>query len=81
MGERTRDATEDMSEELSEGEKGDGIGEMIQIEMPKKKLQRQISNLEVWSDDKKEKKLNIVLFEDVSMSKGILIIVIYLPSH
>ncbi|KAJ1379675.1 putative sucrose-phosphate synthase 3 [Sesbania bispinosa] len=31
-----RDATEDMSEELSEGEKGDGIGEMIQIEMPKK---------------------------------------------
>lgn len=57
-----RDATEDLSEELSEGEKGDGIGEMIQIETPKKKLQRQISNtLEVWSDDKKEKKLYIIL--------------------
>lgn len=56
-----RDATEDMSEDLSEGEKGDIIGELIQMETPKKKLQGQISNLEVWSDDKKEKKIYIVL--------------------
>ncbi|CAL0317507.1 unnamed protein product [Lupinus luteus] len=55
------DATEDMSEDLSEGEKGDGVGEMIQSETPKKMLQRQISNLEVWSEDKKEKKLYIIL--------------------
>lgn len=56
-----REATEDMSEDLSEGEKGDGIGEMMQSETPKEKIQRQISNLEVWSDDKKEKKLYLVL--------------------
>jgi len=56
-----REATEDMSEDLSEGEKGDGIGEMVQSETPKKNFQRQISNLEVWSDDKKEKRLYVVL--------------------
>ena len=50
-----------MSEDLSEGEKGDIIGEMVQGETPRKKFQRQVSNLEVWSDDKKEKKLYIVL--------------------
>ena len=56
-----RDATEDMSEDLSEGEKGDGLGELAQSETPRQKLHRQVSNLEVWSDDKKEKKLYIVL--------------------
>ena len=56
-----REATEDMSEDLSEGEKGDGVVEMIQSETPKKQIKRQISNLEVWSDDKKEKKLYLVL--------------------
>lgn len=56
-----RDATEDLSEELSEGEKGDGIAEIIQIETPKKKLPRPMSSLELWSDDKKEKKLYIIL--------------------
>lgn len=56
-----REATEDMSEDLSEGEKGDSVGEMVQYETPKKKYDRQISNLEVWSEDKKEKKLYVVL--------------------
>lgn len=56
-----RDATEDLSEELSEGEKGDGVGEIIQIETPQKKIQRISSTLELWSDDKKEKKLYIIL--------------------
>lgn len=56
-----RDATEDMSEDLSEGEKGDGVGEIVQSETPRKRLQRNFSNVEVWSDDKKEKKLYIVL--------------------
>jgi len=56
-----RDATEDMSEDLSEGEKGDGLGELVQSETPRKRFQRNLSNLEVWSDDKKEKKLYIVL--------------------
>lgn len=56
-----RDATEDMSEDLSEGEKGDIVGELMLSETPRKKFQRNFSNLEVWSDDKKEKKLYIVL--------------------
>lgn len=56
-----RDATEDMSEDLSEGEKGDGLGESMHADSPRKRYQRQISSLEVWSDDKKEKKLYIVL--------------------
>lgn len=56
-----REATEDLSEDLSEGEKGDSLGEMVQCETPRKQFQRQISNLEVWSDDKNEKKLYIVL--------------------
>jgi sucrose-phosphate synthase len=56
-----RDATEDLSEELSEGEKGDGIGEVIQIETQQKKMQRHASSLEIWSDDRKEKKLYIIL--------------------
>lgn len=56
-----RDATEDMSEDLSEGEKGDTVGELMQSETPKKRFQRNISNLEVWSDDNKGKRLYIVL--------------------
>ncbi|XP_061350177.1 probable sucrose-phosphate synthase 3 [Gastrolobium bilobum] len=65
-----RDATEDMSEDLSEGEKGDNIGEMVQSETPRKRIQRQISNLEVWSDDKKEKKLYIVLLSLHGLVRG-----------
>ncbi|BAT88868.1 hypothetical protein VIGAN_05250300 [Vigna angularis var. angularis] len=65
-----REATEDMSEDLSEGEKGDAIGEMMQSETPKEKFQRQISNLEVWSDDKKEKKLYLVLLSLHGLVRG-----------
>lgn len=56
-----RDAREDLAEDLSEGEKGDALGELTQAETPRKTFQRNSSNLEVWSDDKKEKKLYIVL--------------------
>ncbi|CAI9776986.1 unnamed protein product [Fraxinus pennsylvanica] len=55
-----KDVTEDMSEDLSEGEKGDGLGE-LGVDSAQKKLQRNFSNIEVWSDNKKEKKLYIVL--------------------
>ncbi|XP_030507407.2 probable sucrose-phosphate synthase 3 [Cannabis sativa] len=65
-----RDATEDMSEEFSEGEKGDGMGEMVTCEIPSKKFHRNISNLEVWSDDKKEKKLYIVLISLHGLVRG-----------
>ncbi|XP_044485639.1 probable sucrose-phosphate synthase 3 [Mangifera indica] len=66
-----RDVTEDMSEDLSEGEKGDGLGEMMQPETPRKRfLQRNLSNLEVWSDDKKEKKLYIVLISLHGLVRG-----------
>ncbi|KAF7837005.1 putative sucrose-phosphate synthase 3 [Senna tora] len=65
-----RDATEDMSEDLSEGEKGDGLGESLQCETPRKRFQRQISALEEWSDDKKEKKLYIVLISLHGLVRG-----------
>ncbi|XP_045787062.1 probable sucrose-phosphate synthase 3 [Trifolium pratense] len=65
-----RDATEDLSEELSEGEKGDGIGEIIQIETQQKKMQRHASSLEIWSDDKKEKKLYIILLSLHGLVRG-----------
>ncbi|KAL2467435.1 Alkaline phytoceramidase (aPHC) [Abeliophyllum distichum] len=45
---------------IANGEKGDGLGE-IGIDSPRKKFQRNFSNVEVWSDSKKEKKLYIVL--------------------
>lgn len=56
-----RDATEDLSEDFSEGEKGDGVGEIVQPETPIRRLQRNSSNVEVWSDDKKENRLYVVL--------------------
>ncbi|XP_021801925.1 probable sucrose-phosphate synthase 2 [Prunus avium] len=59
-----------MSEDLSEGEKGDGLGEMLPSDTPRKKFQRNISNLEVWSDDKKEKKLYIVLISLHGLVRG-----------
>lgn len=65
-----RDATEDLSEELSEGEKGDGIGEIVQIETQQKKLQRHASSQEIWSDDKKEKKLYIILLSLHGLVRG-----------
>ncbi|KAF5738499.1 sucrose-phosphate synthase 3-like [Tripterygium wilfordii] len=65
-----RDATEDMSEDLSEGEKGDILGEMMTSETPRKKFQSNLSNPEVWSDDKKEKKLYIVLISLHGLVRG-----------
>lgn len=56
-----KDVTEDMSEDLSEGEKGDVSGEAISLDSPRKKSQPNVSNLDVWSDSNKEKKLYIVL--------------------
>lgn len=63
-----RDATEDMSEDLSEGEKGDTLGEMVQSETPRRHFQRNVSDLQVWSDDNKGKKLYIVLVRYFSLS-------------
>ncbi|KAA8548384.1 hypothetical protein F0562_000068 [Nyssa sinensis] len=64
-----RDVTEDMSEDLSEGEKGDVLGEML-TDSPRKKFQRNFSNLEVWSDNNKEKKLYIVLISLHGLVRG-----------
>ena len=58
--------TEDMSEDLSEGEKGDVLGDTPTVESPRtRKFQRNSSNLEVW-DNNKEKKLYIVLIRYIS---------------
>ncbi|KAF6166354.1 hypothetical protein GIB67_034905 [Kingdonia uniflora] len=65
-----RDATEDMSEDLSEGERIDSVGEMVQSETPRQKFQRNFSNLEVWSDDNKGKKLYIVLISLHGLVRG-----------
>ncbi|ERN19119.1 probable sucrose-phosphate synthase 3 [Amborella trichopoda] len=65
-----RDATEDMSEDLSEGEKGDVMGEMVQSETPRRKLQRNFSDLQVWSDDDKAKRLYIVLISLHGLVRG-----------
>ncbi|KAI4310770.1 hypothetical protein MLD38_035721 [Melastoma candidum] len=64
------DATEDMSEDFSEGEKGDLVGELSHGETPKKRFQRNLSNLEAWSEDKKEKKLYIVLISLHGLVRG-----------
>ena len=58
------DVTEEMSEDLSEGEKGDAVGETVQneavqSETSKVPLQRTISNSE--EEDKSERKLYIIL--------------------
>ncbi|KAG0489840.1 hypothetical protein HPP92_006703 [Vanilla planifolia] len=65
-----RDATEEMSEELSEGEKGDTLGEMVQFETPKKQLQRQISDTVIWSEENKEKRLYLVLISLHGLVRG-----------
>nr|ADG01610.1 sucrose phosphate synthase [Xerophyta humilis] len=65
-----RDATEDMQEDLSEGEKGDTVSELSQSETPKKKLQRNVSDIQVWSDDNKSKKLYIVLISIHGLIRG-----------
>ncbi|PIA51242.1 hypothetical protein AQUCO_01100228v1 [Aquilegia coerulea] len=66
-----KDATEDMSEDLSENERPDSImGELIQTETPRKRFQRNFSNLEVWSDDNKGKKLYIILISLHGLVRG-----------
>eukprot|EP01018_Ginkgo_biloba_P024502 Gb_17919 [translate_table: standard] len=52
-----KDATEDMSEDLSEGEKADPTPS----ETPNLKFPRISSDLHVWSDDNKRKRLYILL--------------------
>ncbi|XP_073145578.1 probable sucrose-phosphate synthase 2 [Henckelia pumila] len=65
-----KDVTEDMSEDLSEGEKGDALGEPVILDSPRKKFQRNFSNIEVWSDSNKEKKLYIVLISLHGLVRG-----------
>lgn len=60
-----REATEDLAEDLDEGEKADTLGELAPVETAKKKFQRNFSDLTVWSDDNKEKKLYIVLIRSI----------------
>ncbi|KAL7105809.1 hypothetical protein ACP275_07G069100 [Erythranthe tilingii] len=59
-----------MSEDLSEGEKGDVLGEAVTLDSPRKKFQRNFSNLEVWSDSNVEKKLYIVLISLHGLVRG-----------
>ncbi|KAK1305667.1 Sucrose-phosphate synthase [Acorus calamus] len=59
-----------MVEDLSEGERGDILGELTQTETPKKKFQRNFSDLQVWSDDNKGKKLYIVLISLHGLVRG-----------
>nr|GMD75971.1 probable sucrose-phosphate synthase 2 [Ipomoea batatas] len=68
-----KDVTEDMSEDLSEGEKGDVLGETITLDSPRKKFQRNSSNssnVEVWSESIKERKLYIVLISLHGLVRG-----------
>ncbi|KAL9275035.1 putative sucrose-phosphate synthase 2 [Drosera capensis] len=65
-----RDATEDMSEDLSENEKGDCPTELALIDSPRMKFQRNCSNLEVWSDSNMERKLYIVLISLHGLVRG-----------
>ncbi|CAA0839402.1 Probable sucrose-phosphate synthase 3 [Striga hermonthica] len=62
-----KDVTEDMSEDLSEG---DVLGDALTVDSPMKKFQRNFSNLEVWSDSNKEKKLYIVLISLHGLVRG-----------
>ncbi|XP_023006251.1 probable sucrose-phosphate synthase 2 [Cucurbita maxima] len=64
------DITEDISEDLSEGEKGDAVGETPQSEMSKAMFQRTVSNLEVWPEEKMERKLYIILISLHGLVRG-----------
>lgn len=59
-----REATADMSEDLSEGEKGDIVGDMsVHGDNTKTRLPRisSVDQMEVWASQQKGKKLYIVL--------------------
>lgn len=62
-----RDATEDMSEDLSEGEKADVATPRA---TPKRAFSRNFSDLQVWSDDNKGKRLYIVLISLHGLVRG-----------
>ncbi|GLJ47002.1 hypothetical protein SUGI_0992140 [Cryptomeria japonica] len=62
-----KDATEDMSEDLSEGEKTD-IPAIA--ETPKRAFSRNFSDLQVWSDENKSKRLYIVLISLHGLVRG-----------
>ncbi|XP_022958742.1 probable sucrose-phosphate synthase 2 [Cucurbita moschata] len=64
------DITEDISEDLSEGEKGDAVGETPQSETLKATFQRTVSNLEVWPEEKMERKLYIILISLHGLVRG-----------
>lgn len=67
-----RETSEDLAEDLFEGEKADTVGELAQQDTPmKKKFQRNFSELTVsWSDENKEKKLYIVLISLHGLVRG-----------
>ncbi|XP_057766265.1 probable sucrose-phosphate synthase 2 isoform X2 [Salvia miltiorrhiza] len=66
-----KDVTDDMSEDLSEGEKGEVIGEPVKLDSPPRHhLDRNFSTVEVWSDNNKEKKLYIVLISLHGLVRG-----------
>lgn len=65
-----KDATEDLAEDLSEGEKGDTVSELIHAETPRVSFHSNASSLELWSDDKKEKKLYIILISLHGLVRG-----------
>ncbi|XP_024983242.1 probable sucrose-phosphate synthase 2 [Cynara cardunculus var. scolymus] len=65
-----RDVGEDISEDLSEEEKGDILGDSLAPESPRKTPQQNVSNFEIWSDDKKEKKLYIILISLHGLVRG-----------
>jgi len=56
-----RDASEDMYEDLSEGDHKSGESDLEHSDSIKKTFQRNCSVLEIWSDSNKGKKLYIVL--------------------
>ncbi|KAK8937302.1 Sucrose-phosphate synthase [Platanthera zijinensis] len=65
-----KEATEEMLEELSEGEKGDTVGEMVHNETPKKKPHSNAPDFQLWSEENKEKKLYIVLISLHGLVRG-----------
>lgn len=65
-----KEATEEMLEELSEGEKGDNVGEMVHNETPNKKPHTNLPDLQLWSEENKEKKLYIVLISLHGLVRG-----------
>ncbi|KAL0310159.1 UNVERIFIED_CONTAM: putative sucrose-phosphate synthase 2 [Sesamum calycinum] len=55
---------------VAEREKGDVLAEAVSLDSPRKKFQRNSSNLEVWSDSNTEKKLYIILISLHGLVRG-----------